>query len=656
MRSNETTCPPILNTANTLACQDGIWRGETSASNIDYSDGLHEEASLEQILDETQDLSWDSPAFGPRVDSWALEYHLSPLRANILRGLSLAGSDRVLEVGAGCGAITRYLGDMGCRVDAIEGSAARARLVRKRCTGLDQVAVIHGDFHQLRLPDESYDLALFIGVLEYAQRFASAGVSATEAVVQMLSKTMAALSPEGRMVIAIENRLGAKYLSGWAEDHLGTPWSGIAGYPPAGVIEEGIRTFDMSEWENLFGELGLKHRFFFPLPDYKLPKAFVSGAGTNAPGVDSVLSRHVSVNRTSAAVPLVPSRLQQSALYRAGLLPACADSFGIVLGRSDETLEVTMPHDWVVFDHPGTDGQRGICLKKDGTAAMPFPEIESVDQALPLPDGEPLFQYWLRCAAASPHCEAFLNLLCDHARRAAGSGNSVPASALLVGDDGNIMAEGFPWPDAEDEDSPGNVLAWTESAIAGFFEFARTDLASLPQFGDWAGYDDLKQAVFDRLSRHSGDDDRPSGRFIYPAVYWASAGEAFSEERKCVARCALEGPQSLAFALPQPIIGEMSVRFDPSDRDLEGATQTVVLNSLFACITGDSSRIDLIPVLKTCQPEQLHQVRVEPRGGHVLLEIEGNDPWLVIDLHHLAIDPGLTLDRLEVSLTWQVFG
>ena len=98
------------------------------------------------------------------------------------------------------------------------------------------------------------------------------------------------------------------------------------------------------------------------------------------------------------------------------------------------------------------------------------------------------------------------------------------------------------------------------------------------------------------------------------------------------------------------------MRFDPSDRDLEGATQTVVLNSLFACITGDSSRIDLIPVLKTCQPEQLHQVRVEPRGGHVLLEIEGNDPWLVIDLHHLAIDPGLTLDRLEVSLTWQVFG
>jgi len=655
MRSNETSCPPILNTANTLACQDGIWRDEISASNLDYSDGLHEEAALEQILDEAQDLSWDSSAFGPRVDSWALEYHLSPLRANILRGLSLAASDRVLEVGAGCGAITRYLGDMGCRVDAIEGSAARARLVRKRCTGLDQVAVIHGNFHELYLPERGYDLALFIGVLEYAQRFAPTGVSAIEAVAQMLSKTMAALSSEGRMVIAIENRLGAKYLSGWAEDHLGTPWSGIAGYPAAGVGQAGISTFDMSEWKSLFGELGLKHRFFFPLPDYKLPKAFVSDAGINAPGVDSVLSRHVSVNRTLAAVPRVPSRLQQTALYRAGLLPACADSFGIVLGRSDETLEGAMPHDWVVFDRPGTAGQRGICLKRDGNAAMAFPEIEPTGSPLPLPKGEPLFQYWLRCAAASPNCEAFLNLLCDHARNAAGSGYSVPASALLVGDDGRLLAEGFPWPDAEDQAPSGNVPAWAESAIAGFFEFARTDLASLPQFGDWAGYDALKQAVLDRLSQRSEDDGRPSSQFTHSAVYWASAGEEFSEERKCVARCSLKGTQSLVFGLPQPVIGEISLRFDPSDRDFEGAMQTVVLESLFAYISGDSDRIDLISALKACQPEQLHQVRVEPQEGHVLLEIQGNDPWFVIDLGCLAIDPGLTLDRVEASLTWQAF-
>ena len=399
----------------------------------------------------------------------------------------------------------------------------------------------------------------------------------------------------------------------------------------------------------------MKHRFFFPLPDYKLPKAFVSDAGINAPGVDSVLSRHVSVNRTLAAVPRVPARLQQTALYRAGLLPACADSFGIVLGRSDETLEGAMPHDWIVFDHSGTAATRGICLKRDGNAAMTFPEIEPTGPPLPLPKGEPLFQYWLRYAAASPDCEDLLNLLCDHASNAADSGYSVPASALLVGDDGSLLAEGFPWPDAEDEHPSGNVLVWTESAIAGFLEFAETDLASLPQFGDWAEYDALKQAVLDRLSRRNEDDGRPSSQFTHFALYWASAGEEFSEERKCAARCSLKGTQSLVFGLPQPVIGEMSLRFDPSDRDFEGAMQTVLLESLFACITGDSDRIDLIPALKSCQPEQMHQMRVEPQDGRILLEIQGNDPWFVIDLRYLAIDPGLTLDRVEVNLTWQVF-
>ena len=37
------------------------------------------------------------------------------------------------------------------------------------------------------------------------------------------------LTPGGRIVIAIENRLGLKYLAGCAEDHLGTYFSGIQG-------------------------------------------------------------------------------------------------------------------------------------------------------------------------------------------------------------------------------------------------------------------------------------------------------------------------------------------------------------------------------------------------------------------------------------------
>ena len=59
MRSNEMACPPTLNTANNLVCQDGIWRHETEVEGLKYSDGLHEEASLRQTLEEADDLSWN---------------------------------------------------------------------------------------------------------------------------------------------------------------------------------------------------------------------------------------------------------------------------------------------------------------------------------------------------------------------------------------------------------------------------------------------------------------------------------------------------------------------------------------------------------------------------------------------------------------------
>ena len=50
----------------------------------------------------------------------------------------------------------------------------------------------------------------------------------------MLRRAARALTPGGVIVVAIENRMGAKYLFGGAEDHLAQQWSGIAGYPQLG--------------------------------------------------------------------------------------------------------------------------------------------------------------------------------------------------------------------------------------------------------------------------------------------------------------------------------------------------------------------------------------------------------------------------------------
>ena len=654
MRSNQTACRPILNTVNNLVCKDGIWRHATEGQGLEYSDGLHEEAGLRQTLDEADDLSWNSPEFGPPYNSWAQEYHLSTLRANLLRGLKLPGSAQVLEIGAGCGAVTRYLGDTGCRVDAVEGGGTRAELARERCAGLDQVSIIHANFHQLNLPDHHYDLALFIGVLEYAQRFAPADLSAREAVLQMLRKAMGALSPRGQVIIAIENRLGAKYLTGWPEDHLGTSWPGIAGYPATESVQEGIRTFDRPEWESLFTELDLKCRFFYPLPDYKLPKAVISDSGVDAPGVDSIWGRHVSVNRTPVAPPPVPARFQQNALYRSGLFSACADSFGIVLANTDEALEGVMPYDWIVFEDSTMGVDQGISLTRGASAVRPFPDRGSPGEVVSLPRGEPLFQYWLRCAAASRDRQSFLRLLFEQLSSAIRAGNLSPACALLVDDAGEILAEPFPWPDAKSGGSRGGAYGWAETVLDQFFCLAQADLESLPKMGEWEGKGGVKQGVLDQLKRDLEHQIDSPGRLTFSAIYWASATEEFSEKRKCVMLCPLEGTQSLVFALPESVDSEMSLRFDPSDHDLETSTQTVIVEALRASAGRDESGVDLMPALTGGEIGLTHQLGIVTQGDEVLLEIQGNDPWLVIDLAPFGLPAGIVFERVEVRLRWGV--
>src|SRR5690606_28550559 len=98
--------------------------------------------------------------------TWAERYHLDPARANIVRALDLPADARVLEIGAGCGAITRYLGETCAVVDALEPVPSRARAIMERTRDLPGVKVFIG--HLDDVPDvPSYDVIVVIGVLEY---------------------------------------------------------------------------------------------------------------------------------------------------------------------------------------------------------------------------------------------------------------------------------------------------------------------------------------------------------------------------------------------------------------------------------------------------------------------------------------------------------
>ncbi len=254
---------------------DGCWM--LSDAEVDYLDGSEER--LLEILQGAEDLSSLSDELEQSAIGWPERYSLSRTRANILRSLNLTREQTVLEVGSGCGPITRYLGETCGTVDAIEPVRARARAGRERTRDLPNVDVYIGSISDIPA-EPAYDVIVIVGVLEYI----GGGDSQDKPYVDFLSHLRSLLRPGGQIVCAIENRLGVKYLAGAPEDHTNRVFDGIEGYPRGGRA----RTFSRTELASLFASSSLDPSFYGAFPDYKMTRAVFSDALLLAPDWQSL--------------------------------------------------------------------------------------------------------------------------------------------------------------------------------------------------------------------------------------------------------------------------------------------------------------------------------------------------------------------------------
>ena len=115
----------------------GVLLPPGAATPAGYLDGA--ERALLEGLPAIADRGTGSDELRTLMTDWPTSYHLTPYRATILDclGFARAGEGRVLELGAGCGAVTRWLGEHFAEVHAVEGSASRAHVIRERCADLD---------------------------------------------------------------------------------------------------------------------------------------------------------------------------------------------------------------------------------------------------------------------------------------------------------------------------------------------------------------------------------------------------------------------------------------------------------------------------------------------------------------------------------------
>lgn len=200
--------------------------------------------------------------------SWPVFYHLTCIRQNLLNWYPFKEQSDVLEIGCGMGAITELLCEKCNSVTAVELSKRRATATYLRCREYDNLEIIVGNLNDIQF-EKKYDYITLIGVLEYQNNF----TSSSNPFKDFLSKIKQLLKPNGKLIIAIENKYGLKYWCGAPEDHSGIPYDGINNY----VYSNVARTFSKKQLERLVKSVGFSNTYFYyPLPDYKMPQVVYS--------------------------------------------------------------------------------------------------------------------------------------------------------------------------------------------------------------------------------------------------------------------------------------------------------------------------------------------------------------------------------------------
>lgn len=203
-------------------------------------------------------------------NSWEILYHFSHIRQNIVSWLPITKNDKVLEIGAGCGAITGALADLAGSVTCIELSKKRSLINANRNCDKSNIEILVGNFTDIEADlEEKFDYITLIGVFEYAESY----IAADNPYHEFLKTILKHLKPGGKIVMAIENQMGLKYWAGCMEDHVGKYFEGIEGY----LHTEGVHTFSKKGLERILNDCeGISYTFYYPYPDYKFPMSIYS--------------------------------------------------------------------------------------------------------------------------------------------------------------------------------------------------------------------------------------------------------------------------------------------------------------------------------------------------------------------------------------------
>ena len=287
-----------------------------------YSDGDIEEVILD-IVRENETGNYEKII--KQTKSWPILYHLSDVRKNIINWYPFKKGADILEIGAGCGAITAGLTENDCNVTAVDLSKRRSLINAYRNREKQNLQILVGNFNDVAEGiQKEFDYVTLIGVLEYAGIYIPGKNSAD----MFLEKIYNLLKANGRLIIAIENQMGLKYFAGCKEDHVGKFFEGIEGYPTT----DGIQTYSKKALQSLlernsFAEI----EFYYPYPDYKFPDRIYSDEMLPQKGELVENARNFDAPRMN----LFDESKVWNTVIEAGMFPEMSNSFLVIAKKRE---------------------------------------------------------------------------------------------------------------------------------------------------------------------------------------------------------------------------------------------------------------------------------------------------------------------------------
>lgn len=284
--------------------------GENFYSDGDVENEILEIAKSGRSLEELESVSFP------------VLYHLTKVRENILNWYPFKRNGHILEIGSGCGAITGLLCEKAEKVVSVELSKRRADINFARHADMPNLEIMVGNLNDMVF-SEKFDYVVLNGVFEYAMSFTE-GDTPYETFLNLVAGF---LKPSGRILIAIENRLGLKYFAGAPEDHTNAYFDGLNRYEG----NDSVRTFSKSEWISLMKQCGMKdYKFYYPYPDYKFPKEIF----TDETLADERYGKR-TWNFTEYRMSLFNEEKMADTLIKEGIMDRFANSFLLEMAREE---------------------------------------------------------------------------------------------------------------------------------------------------------------------------------------------------------------------------------------------------------------------------------------------------------------------------------